>query len=502
MPGISDLLDSDMETNNFIDENSLISSVSDTTSIQAAAAKKPKKRKCVTMPKKPRAKTTTATESNATTKPKAKKTSAKRKAADANDEDTPEDELVETAPPKPRGRPKQTKDKAEVRVNVPAKPVKTKKPKKEVVEDEIVNEEEPVPSPVAIRSNFAQTKTTKSAPKPTKATKTKPTAQRPQKTVARAGPELLSDAEEEEDDLIEQEPPRKRMRTESLARQQPAYRRRAGSMSDTERGDPMLRRKLGDITRKYENMDLKYRHLKDVAVSEANTNVEKLRKQCEAITEASNKLVASLKKELAMQAPLVQKARKTEKDAQAQDAEVDKLRAANQDISTTLAAAQNEIKSLQAKLATARATPAPVEAKPPPTTSKAVVQLKQAMASNTESEKISQLKIDLYGDLTGLIIRSVKQAEDGDTYDCIQTGRNGTLHFKLFVDQDNAKKASFEETEFLYTPLLDANRDRDLIEMMPDYLAEDITFEREVAAKFYARVVKTLTERPSVDESE
>lgn len=76
------------------------------------------------------------------------------------------------------------------------------------------------------------------------------------------------------------------------------------------------------------------------------------------------------------------------------------------------------------------------------------------------------------------------------------------LHFKLFVDQENAKKASFEETEFLYTPLLDANRDRDLIEMMPDYLAEDITFEREVAAKFYARVVKTLTERTTTDEPE
>jgi len=38
--------------------------------------------------------------------------------------------------------------------------------------------------------------------------------------------------------------------------------------------------------------------------------------------------------------------------------------------------------------------------------------------------------------------------------------------------------------------------------MMPDYLAEDITFERDVAAKFYARVVKTLTEKVSVEESD
>ena len=74
------------------------------------------------------------------------------------------------------------------------------------------------------------------------------------------------------------------------------------------------------------------------------------------------------------------------------------------------------------------------------------------------------------------------------------------LGFKLFVDQDNAKKVSFEETEFLYSPQLDANRDQDLIEMMPDYLTEDITFIREVAAKFYTRVVKTLTEKPIEEE--
>lgn len=54
---------------------------------------------------------------------------------------------------------------------------------------------------------------------------------------------------------------------------------------------------------------------------------------------------------------------------------------------------------------------------------------------------------------------------------------------------------SFEETEFLYTPLLDTNRDRDMIELMPDYLRDEITFARQNAAKFYSRVVDTLTKR-------
>ena len=67
------------------------------------------------------------------------------------------------------------------------------------------------------------------------------------------------------------------------------------------------------------------------------------------------------------------------------------------------------------------------------------------------------------------------------------------------MDVEDAKSASFEETDFLYTPLLDANRDRDMIELMPTYLTEEITFARQNAAKFYGRVLDTLTKR-RVDE--
>ena len=70
------------------------------------------------------------------------------------------------------------------------------------------------------------------------------------------------------------------------------------------------------------------------------------------------------------------------------------------------------------------------------------------------------------------------------------------LHFKLSVAPDaHGKSTSFEETEFLYTPLLDSNRDRDMIEILPDYLTEDITFSRQHAARFYSRVTDTLTKR-------
>lgn len=54
---------------------------------------------------------------------------------------------------------------------------------------------------------------------------------------------------------------------------------------------------------------------------------------------------------------------------------------------------------------------------------------------------------------------------------------------------------SYEDVQFTYRPQLDADRDGDLMEVLPDYLVEEITFPRPHASKFYARVVKSLTER-------
>jgi hypothetical protein len=67
------------------------------------------------------------------------------------------------------------------------------------------------------------------------------------------------------------------------------------------------------------------------------------------------------------------------------------------------------------------------------------------------------------------------------------------LHFKLAVP--NVSAANFESAEFQYIPLLDENRDRDLVELLPDYLTVDITFSRQQASKFYTRVIDTLMKR-------
>jgi hypothetical protein len=50
-----------------------------------------------------------------------------------------------------------------------------------------------------------------------------------------------------------------------------------------------------------------------------------------------------------------------------------------------------------------------------------------AAASASEATLAAQKKEDLYGDLTGLIVRSVKREGGEDVFDCIQTGRNGSM---------------------------------------------------------------------------
>ncbi|EHY59039.1 hypothetical protein ABEF92_003746 [Exophiala dermatitidis] len=555
MRGIADLVESAMEdsTTNFIDENSILSSASDASAAASAAqaqpaqAKRGKKRHRVTMPTKTRSKVqkvapapapTTGAKKAAATK---RTTTAKRKAqaleehieetetADNGNDDHNDVEVTqEVVEPKRKkvARTKQSKANATKKAAVEAN--------NEPTEDGMDVEASPVAN---VRPNNrtntkdAAPKIAKKSSKATTTSKKASSAQQQQqqlKATVEAEEEQQSDAVDEMEE--EEEGPRPAVvttaaaakpiprqnratgttRDTSRARHEPttigyAAQRRAGSASDTDNrgGDPSLRRKLGDITRKFENVDLKYRNLKEVGIHEASTNMEKLRKQCDAAMAASNDLIASLKKELAAQAPLAQEARKLKKQMQTQEQEMVTMRKALSDLENSLSAAQNENKALQAKLAAARAPSVDNNnnargAKTPGSAMKAVVAQRPAMIGSAEAAQaaqIAQMKEDLYSDLTGLIIRSVKRTDEGDTYDCIQTGRNGTLHFKLYVDQEDARTASFEETEFLYTPLLDANRDRDMIELMPTYLTEDITFARQNAAKFYGRVVDTLTKR-------
>ena len=199
---------------------------------------------------------------------------------------------------------------------------------------------------------------------------------------------------------------------------------------------------------------------------------------------------------------MAKESRSLKKKVELQLEEMGNLKAQIEQLKASLDEAQTQNKTLSTKLSANRGTAVSGDN----TSSKP-----QGSNIGVNGGQAAQLKEDLYSDLTGLIVRGVKREAEDDTFDCIQTGRNGSkfpdafaislmltgdtaLHFKLTAVNEKATE-SYEEAHCQYIPQLDPSRDKALMEILPDYLVDEISFPRPQAAKFYARVVKALTEK-------
>lgn len=212
---------------------------------------------------------------------------------------------------------------------------------------------------------------------------------------------------------------------------------------------------------------------------------------------------------------------KTKRQLEASEAKIESLQAQITQMTTSLSDAKTQIKALTTKLNAARTAEATATAQAQAATSRvpgsamkpSVMAARGLDNAQVQAAQSVKMKENLYGDLTGLLVTGVKRDGPEDVYDCIQTGRNGSklkhrtyaqrdrsltfftaLHFKLAIANENSDE-DLDEAEFMYKPQLDEHRDSTLIEMLPDFLVEEITFPRPHAAKFYARVLKSLTEK-------
>ncbi|KAK3318673.1 chromosome segregation protein Csm1/Pcs1-domain-containing protein [Apodospora peruviana] len=297
----------------------------------------------------------------------------------------------------------------------------------------------------------------------------------------------------------------------SPTKRRPIYGSSASPSKDGGGDGPALRRRLGEMTQKYEALELRYRDLREIAVREAESNFDKLRKQGEEKSKSADELIASLKNELAAQREAAKETQRLRKQLEASDANVESLEAKVRELTTSLGEYKTEIKALNMKLTAARTAEAAAAAKVvamPGSAMKAngnprmMANMAKGNASSIATIN-AQKKEDLYGDLTGLIVLGIEREGDEDVYDCIQTGRNGSLHFKLAIQADpsltngsvTAEGGGGEDgPRSRYTPLIHPDRDRELMDKLPDYLTDEIDFPRAHTAKFYARVTKALTE--------
>ncbi|KAL6717057.1 hypothetical protein ACLMJK_004971 [Lecanora helva] len=316
---------------------------------------------------------------------------------------------------------------------------------------------------------------------------------------------LLGEEQDDEDALPQSVFKRTNYARSALAPRPPAVSRKpADSTLDTEKAgnDPALRQKLEEITRRCETIESKYKTLKETLVKEAQENARNFEAKLHAKSKAADDLIASLRKELSLQKALSRDSRSLQAQITARDADLTKTQALADQLSTSLAESQNENKALQAKLANLRSASTAFEsinAKTPGNKTPAARTVMVGSVEAAHAAQIAQLKEDLYCDLTGLILRGIERGEGFDTYDCLQTGPNGTLHFKLGVPKEG--EGGYDNAaEFHYTPRLDSDRDRDLITLLPEYLTEEIEFSRTNAAMFYSRIVNCLTRKRPAEE--
>lgn len=143
-------------------------------------------------------------------------------------------------------------------------------------------------------------------------------------------------------------------------------------------------------------------------------------------------LITSLKTELSAQQEASKEIARLQKLLTESETLATNLQSKVTQLSTALSDSKTEIKALNMKLTASRNAEAAANARGQVVPGSAMKGNNSRVAGiiSTEQTFSAQKKEDLYGDLTGLIVRSVKRESGGeDMFDCIQTGRNGSKFF-------------------------------------------------------------------------
>ena len=213
----------------------------------------------------------------------------------------------------------------------------------------------------------------------------------------------------------------------------PRKRGASASSIDNTTTEPNLRRKIGDLTSKYQTLETRYKELRDIGVKEAEENFQRLKRSTDDRARIANDLIASLKKELAAQRAVADEVRGQLPALDAARAENEQLREKLREANTELGDVMAENKALQARLVASRtaAVAAPGSAVKNGKGNGGAAAGGRIIVGSGEAAQVAQLKEELYGDLTGLIIRGVEKEGESEVYDCIQTGRNGSMFLSI-----------------------------------------------------------------------
>jgi hypothetical protein len=78
------------------------------------------------------------------------------------------------------------------------------------------------------------------------------------------------------------------------------------------------------------------------------------------------------------------------------------------------------------------------------------------------------------------------------------------LRFNLCIEDPLLTRTpaarSYEEAQMTYTPMLDEKNDKHLVDILEDFLIEDICFPRNHAQGFYTKVRECMMRRVEIEE--
>lgn len=151
---------------------------------------------------------------------------------------------------------------------------------------------------------------------------------------------------------------------------------------------------------------------------------------------AADQLIASLRSELIAQKQIAKEGHKSQQQLETSEAKVDGLQSQVTELTHSLAETRTQIKTLTTKLNAARAAEATLSAQAQAATARVpgsaikpgAMGVRGLDAAQVQVTQTAKMKENLYSDLTGLVITSVKRDGPEDVYDCIQTGRNGSAY--------------------------------------------------------------------------
>lgn len=137
---------------------------------------------------------------------------------------------------------------------------------------------------------------------------------------------------------------------------------------------------------------------------------------------ASDRLISQLKEHVTAQSALVEQGQDLQHRLERSESRNNDFQAEVNRLMTALSEARGEIKTLSAKLAASRN----VESAAASANSTRKPGTVGCKTGGPDIVQVAQAKEDLYGDLTGLIVRGLRRGDEEDLFDCIQTGRNGS----------------------------------------------------------------------------